>query len=140
LRGSIPGPLFLFFKQIQAMQIIPEIQDIYCPISPYMLQKKKLNITTQISFLLSEIDQCKLYWLLYEKTSQKQLESLKMAGTIESIGSFARIEGINLKNWKVKSIAFVPNYALESIMKDFRNEYFNAVREKVIKASSEEDC
>ena len=64
----------------------------------------KLAITTSTLNLISEIDEFKGAWKLFESLSPEKLDGLKKVATIESIGSSTRIEGSKLSDQEVQEL------------------------------------
>jgi Fic family protein len=69
-----------------------------------MIDIKTLQITPEILAIIAEIDEFKGAWRALGQLAPKQLNSLKKAATIESIGSSARIEGSKLTDKEVEAL------------------------------------
>ena len=68
------------------------------------LIEKKINITTRILKLISELEEFKGSFSSLSNLAPDKLNSLKKIATIESIGSSTRIEGVKLTNDEIKAL------------------------------------
>ncbi len=68
------------------------------------LIEKKINITTKILKLISELEEFKGSFSSLSNLAPDKLNSLKKIATIESIGSSTRIEGAKLSNDEIKAL------------------------------------
>lgn len=64
----------------------------------------KLNISSEMLKLITEIDEFKGAWQLFGRLTPERLQQLKKVATIESIGSSTRIEGSKLSDREVEQL------------------------------------
>ncbi len=69
-----------------------------------MIRTASIQITPEILFLISEIDEFKGAWRALGQLAPEKLSSLKRVATIESIGSSTRIEGAKLSDREVEKL------------------------------------
>ncbi len=69
-----------------------------------LIRTASIQITSEILFLISEIDEFKGAWRALGQLAPEKLSSLKRVATIESIGSSTRIEGAKLSDREVEKL------------------------------------
>ncbi len=69
-----------------------------------LIRTASIQITSEILFLISEIDEFKGAWRALGQLAPEKLSSLKRVATIESIGSSTRIEGAKFSDREVEKL------------------------------------
>ena len=69
-----------------------------------MFENLDIKINNQILAIISEIDEFKGSWKLWQQMSPEKLQALKKVATIESVGSSNRIEGNKLSDKQVEEL------------------------------------
>src|SRR5277367_4979766 len=69
-----------------------------------MIQPNSLQITPEILGIIAELDEFKGAWRALGTLAPQRLSALRRVATIESIGSFTRIEGSKLSDREVERL------------------------------------
>lgn len=69
-----------------------------------MFENLDIKINNQMLAIISEIDEFKGSWKLWQQMSPEKLQALKKVATIESVGSSNRIEGNKLSDKQVEEL------------------------------------
>ena len=69
-----------------------------------MFENLDIKISNQMLAIISEIDEFKGSWKLWQQMSPEKLQALKKVATIESVGSSNRIEGNKLSDKQVEEL------------------------------------